>query len=327
MGLLDTELAELRQCVPRVIADSTVEACVPAMVRIRIEKTKYKQMVACFQFSPDYPESRALIELKSRYISHKLLDGLTKLCEDEADKYIGKPQVLQVLRFVRTFIDENPLCCCSEEISNIKKRLIACSDELKLRQKTSSVMLKVNQGLYYIKYNLTVPEDYPEKQIGIEEKECNYPPLFRRWFLAQAIEIARRCVEPPAKKKPKDPPFVLKPSMEPVVSFLIDEGHKYLDTKCKICGKKAFPDDPKNIESNESAEMHLERVYCGHIYHNKCLDTYIKTPPFQGGKNCHTCGLKIYHDKWKLTPETVEARWAHKQAKQRELDEVVDFLS
>lgn len=56
-------------------------------------KTKYKQMVACFQFSPDYPESRALIELKSRHISHKLLDGLTKLCEDEADKYLRKPQV------------------------------------------------------------------------------------------------------------------------------------------------------------------------------------------------------------------------------------------
>lgn len=71
-----------------------------------------------------------------------------------------------MLRFVRTFIDENPLCCCSEEISNIKKKLIAGSDELKLRQKTSSVMLKVNQGLFYIKYNLTVPEDYPDKQIG-----------------------------------------------------------------------------------------------------------------------------------------------------------------
>lgn len=37
MGLLETELAELKQCVPRVIPDSTVEACVPAMVRVKIE--------------------------------------------------------------------------------------------------------------------------------------------------------------------------------------------------------------------------------------------------------------------------------------------------
>ncbi|KAG7177203.1 hypothetical protein Hamer_G000464, partial [Homarus americanus] len=290
-------------------------------------KTKYKQLVACFQFSPDYPTTRALIELKSRYISPKLLDGLTRLCENEADKYLGKPQVLQVLRFVRNFVEESPLCCCSEEISTIKKKLIAGSDELKLRQKTSSVVLKVKQGQYFIKYNLTVPENYPDKQIGIEEKECNYPPVFQRWFTAQAVEIARRCVEPPAKRRPKDPPFVLKPSMEPVVSFLIDEAHKYVDLDCKFCGKKTLPDDPKNIVCDESAEMHIERIYCGHVYHNKCLDTFIKSPPFQKGKNCHTCGARIYHDKWKLTSETVEARWAHKQAKQRELDEVVDFLS
>lgn len=165
MGILETELAELKQCVPRVIANSTVEACVPAMVRVNIERTKYKQMVVCFQFAPDYPKSRALIELKSRHISDKLLDGLTKVCEEEADKYLGKPQVLNVLRFVRTFIDENPLCCCSEEISTIKKKLIMGSDELKLRQKTSSVVLKVIQGSYFIKYNIVVPENYPDNKV------------------------------------------------------------------------------------------------------------------------------------------------------------------
>lgn len=37
MSILETELKELQQCVPRVIADSTVEACVPAMVRVKIE--------------------------------------------------------------------------------------------------------------------------------------------------------------------------------------------------------------------------------------------------------------------------------------------------
>lgn len=71
-------------------------------------------------------------------------------------------QVLQVLRFVQTFIDENPLCCCSEEISNIKKKLIAGSDELKLRQKSSSVVLIVREGGYRIRYNISVPQDYPD---------------------------------------------------------------------------------------------------------------------------------------------------------------------
>lgn len=37
MGILETELVELKQVIPRVITDSTVEACVPAMVRVKIE--------------------------------------------------------------------------------------------------------------------------------------------------------------------------------------------------------------------------------------------------------------------------------------------------
>lgn len=45
-----------------------------------------------------------------------------------------------------------------------------------------------------------------------------------------------------------------------------------------------------------------------------------------GGKKCPSDGKQIFHDKWKVSPELAEARWAHKQARQRELDEVVDFL-
>ena len=78
---------------------------------------------------------------------------------------------------------------------------------------------------------------------------------------------------------------------------------------------------------NENGANHVERIYCGHIYHYNCLDTYIRTPPFTGGKKCMVCNLRIYHDKWKLTPQLAEARWSQMQAKQRELDEIVDFLN
>jgi len=39
-----------------------------------------------------------------------------------------------------------------------------------------------------------------------------------------------------------------------------------------------------------------------------------------------SCENRIYHEKWSITPDVAEARWAHKQAKDRELDEVIDFL-
>ncbi|MCL4129367.1 UNVERIFIED_CONTAM: hypothetical protein GTU68_048749 [Idotea baltica] len=326
MTLLDEELKELRSSVEKQIPFSTLEACVRAMVRVKIQPTKYKQIIACFQFPDTYPNDLALVELRSKYISQKLSDGLTKLCEGEIKKMHGKPQVMKVLKFVSNFIDENPLCCCSEEISCIRKLLIG-NDELKLRQKSSSVLLKVLEGNYVLKYNITVPKNYPDSKVEVEEKECNYPPVFRRWFKAQSLEVARRCVMPPARKSPKDPPFVLKPSLQPVISFLLEEAHNYPKMDCTHCGLKCFPDDPNDVETDELKDMFSERVYCGHIYHYKCLDTFIRTPPFQGGKKCHSCGLRIYHEKWKITTEVAEKRWAHKQAKQRELDEVVDFLS
>lgn len=46
-----------------------------------------------------------------------------------------------------------------------------------------------------------------------------------------------------------------------------------------------------------------------------------------GGKKCPDCGKQIFHDKFRVTPEVMEARWAAKQAKQREIDEVADFMS
>lgn len=47
---------------------------------------------------------------------------------------------------------------------------------------------------------------------------------------------------------------------------------------------------------------------------------------FIAGKFCPSCGKQIFHDKFKVSAELQEARWAHKQARQRELAEVVDFL-
>lgn len=45
-----------------------------------------------------------------------------------------------------------------------------------------------------------------------------------------------------------------------------------------------------------------------------------------GGKKCPGCGQRVYHDKWGLTDKLAEDRWAHGQARARELAEVVDFF-
>lgn len=77
-------------------------------------------------------------------------------------------QILSLIKFIKSFIDENPLSCCYDEISTIKQTVLDSKvkgDELRLKQKSSSVVLKVCQGKYFLKTHVMVPEDYPLKAV------------------------------------------------------------------------------------------------------------------------------------------------------------------
>lgn len=42
--------------------------------------------------------------------------------------------------------------------------------------------------------------------------------------------------------------------------------------------------------------------------------------------DANICGIRISHDRWALNVKLAEARWAQQQARERELEEVIDFL-
>ena len=327
MGFIDDELQEVSKLCQNVVDGSRLVSCVRTMVRVEITKTKFKTIIACIQFSKDYPRTPLLIELKSKTLSAKLLDGLTEVCEKECKKFLGKAQVLPTLKLIRNFIDENPLICCYDEISSLK-RILANDDELKLRQKHSSIGLKVQQGLYYLKAKIEVPNNYPNSCVRLEDADTNFPPLFIRHLLGQGRELARQCVEPPIKKQSnKQTPFTPSPSLNVVTSFVIRSVKTFPQEHCQLCKEICLPANPEKAETNQSADMHIEKVYCGHLFHLRCLVTYMKTPPFHGGKKCPTCGQRIYHEKWGLSDKLAEDRWAHHQARERELAEVADFFN
>ena len=80
---------------------------------------------------------------------------------------------------------------------------------------------------------------------------------------------------------------------------------------------------PSRTPTNTRAAQVLQ-VYCGHFYHFKCVDEYVSAPPF--GKACHTCGVPLEHALLTTDVRVLEARWASKQAKERELDDIRTFL-
>ncbi|KAG8237743.1 hypothetical protein J437_LFUL014286 [Ladona fulva] len=262
-------------------------------------RNKYKNIVVCLQFPSNYPESCILIELKSKTLSVKLLDGLALICESEAKKILGKPQVLPILKFIRGFIDDNPLSCCYDEIASIKKNLSISADELKLKQKTSTINLNLFQDSYFLKAKIFIPDEYPGERVSVEV-DSNLPLLFQRWLSGQSKEMARQCVEPPIFKKGKGPkktaePFQPKPSLEPIITFFVGQIRQLPKENCQLCKEACLPSDPRYIN------------------------------PI-GGKKCPACQQQIFHDKWRVGESLAEKRWAHHEARQRELEEVADFL-
>lgn len=161
MGFIEDELSEVRRIYENVIPGCKLISCVRSMVRAEIKRTDCKVIVACIQFPEDYPSSILLLELKSKTLPDKLLAGLTSVCEKEAKKLVGKAQVLCILKFIRNFLDENPLSCCYDEINTLKSYLKG-GDELKLKQKSSSLILKVSNAAYYLHVKIIIPDEYPK---------------------------------------------------------------------------------------------------------------------------------------------------------------------
>uniref|UniRef100_A0A0A9Y6D9 E3 ubiquitin protein ligase RIN2 n=1 Tax=Lygus hesperus TaxID=30085 RepID=A0A0A9Y6D9_LYGHE len=325
MGFIENELQEVRKLCEHLVGGSKLVSCVPAMVRVEIRRSCSKAVVVCCQFPSDYPNELLLVELKSKTLSETLLNKLTNACDAEIKKYAGKPQVMKTLLFVRSFIEGNPLCCCYDEISALKAQLQP-QDEMKLKQKTSQIYLKIAEGNYFIKALLGIPDEYPNQKITVEV-ESNLPPAIQRYLQGQAREKARVCVEPPLRRNPKAPPFVASPSVKLVGCLLLSAVRGLPKQRCQGCQGPCLPENPENIVTDENSEFHVERLYCNHLYHLSCLLDYLRTPPFQGGKKCPTCGERVFHDKWRIGEKLAEDRWAHEQARQRELDEVSDFFA
>ena len=55
-------------------------------------------------------------------------------------------QIVPVINFIKKFLDENPFCVCSEELSHIKKRILNMErDEFKMKTKSGIISVNINQ--------------------------------------------------------------------------------------------------------------------------------------------------------------------------------------
>ena len=108
-SIIEDELKELKKCCENILPDSKLVACVPAQIRVELTKSAFVKVAVCLTYPQNYPQNHILVEVKSKTLSRKLLDGLEKVSESEAKKYVSKPHVLFILKFINQFFDDNPL--------------------------------------------------------------------------------------------------------------------------------------------------------------------------------------------------------------------------
>jgi hypothetical protein len=123
-----------------------------------------------------------------------------------------------------------------------------------------------------------------------------------------------------------------KPSLLPLIKFLISKVQKLPEQQCPICDQSTFPSDPHVLASfytkppaslsakEKKAHLlacHKRPMYssCGCWYHYKCLHQFITQPPFGDS-----------HADWPLSREELERTWASQQARQREIDDAAMFF-
>jgi hypothetical protein len=100
--------------------------------------------------------------------------------------------------------------------------------------------------------------------------------------------------------------------------------------RCLLSGDPLFPGDPAELEgllestSGKRARRRPLRAGCGHWFVWGAVNRAVTSPPFRA--ECPACGERVTHPDWPLDVAVLERAWARKQAKQRELDDVLDFL-
>ena len=324
------ELTDIIERIQAKVPYTTVVSRRDNILWASFYRTKQLAVDVTFLFTENYPQESIITQLKSKTLPEQLLIGLTKLMDENVKTLLGQYQVIPQLNFLSSYLCDNIFCCCYDEFQRIKKEI--CSDHIELKAK-----LKTGQAVFKVKYRghssivkLSVPLDYPEESVIVDVPsfQSSLPEYLTSVVMKQAVEEARKCVEPPLNSKKQNVPFQKKPSLYRVAKFiLMDNLLMFKQIDCKLCNKPAFPDGPEDIRTHPRDPMYVERVYCSHIFHFGCLHALINTPPFNENKKCPVCKLTIYHERWKETPQVLADRWAHKQAKQRELEEVIDFLS
>ena len=112
-------------------------------------------------FPEGYPSKSILVEVKSHTLPDRVMKLIESISEKEAKKLQGQHQVIAVCKVVRQFLDENMFIVCAAELDAVRNKLMEEGDDIKIRQKTGSFIVKAYKNGYFMAIKLSISDDYP----------------------------------------------------------------------------------------------------------------------------------------------------------------------
>ena len=96
-----------------------VAQLIRALTCLSIRRTKFKNVIVLLQFPEQYPYNGILVELKSKTLPPRLLSKMMELCDQEAKKFLGKPQVSGVVSSQHLVLEDYHTSVWNLDLTNI----------------------------------------------------------------------------------------------------------------------------------------------------------------------------------------------------------------
>ena len=96
-----------------------ISQLIRALTCLSIRRTKFKNVIVLLQFPEQYPNNGILVELKSKTLPPRLLSKMMELCDQEAKKFLGKPQVSGVVSSQHLVLEDYHTSVWNLDLTNI----------------------------------------------------------------------------------------------------------------------------------------------------------------------------------------------------------------
>lgn len=294
------------------------------LVTLLLQTTPVKRVVVNVQFPAGYPAAAGLhFQLTSSQLGDASLSKLHELAQRRLSvDCAGQPQLLSLARLLDRAMRTLMLLPCVEDIAALRRTFADLATDDRAGCVLFSVRSNAGDAAYEHRSDVRacVPDAYPAEPVRVTVVQSTLPAALVDVIVAHANEEAR-------KLSNAQPP---KPSLVEAVTTAHSVADSIATAVCQVCALRVLPAragaGPLALPPAGSRDS-PERLYCGHWYHLACVDKYLHEPPFVAeGKPCLVCRRRVLTQRWDADHKTLERRWASKQAKQREVEDVADML-